>query len=149
MPEPTPLKYACITKYCYNTNIVACIGDNMLRKIGTTQGLSDAALEIVAARFKALGDPTRLKLVQLLFAGEKSVLELCSLTKMSQANISKHLSILSEQGLLGRRKEGLYVYYSIADDSLFDMCSLVCESLSDRFNKAQNEFKTKAARKAR
>ena len=59
---------------------------------------------------------------------------------MSQANISKHLSILSEQGVLARRKEGLYVYYSVADQTLYDLCALVCESLSERFNKAQQEF---------
>src|SRR5579875_3787589 len=73
----------------------------MLRKIGSTrEPLSEAALEIVAARFRALGDPTRLKLVQFLFEGEKSVQELCSRTGMSQANISKHLSILGGKGCL-------------------------------------------------
>jgi len=122
----------------------------MLRKLGRNKEvLSDAALEIVAARFRALGDPTRLKLVQLLFDGEQSVLELCNLTQMSQANISKHLSILSEQGLLARRKEGLYVFYSIADQSLYDLCSLVCESLSERFSRAQQEFKSTKPQLAR
>lgn len=120
----------------------------MLRKIGSTrEPLSEAALEIVAARFRALGDPTRLKLVQFLFEGEKSVQELCSRTGMSQANISKHLSILSEQGVLARRREGLFAYYSIADQSIYELCALVCNSLSERFTRAQQEFRSSRALK--
>jgi DNA-binding transcriptional ArsR family regulator len=111
--------------------------------------LSDQALQMVAARFKALGDATRLKLVQALFAGEKSVHELAALTQMSQANVSKHLSILADQGILARRKEGLFVHYRICDQSVYDLCALVCESLSDRFNRAQQELNTAGVRRTR
>jgi DNA-binding transcriptional ArsR family regulator len=116
---------------------------------GRKEPLSDSALQMVAARFRALGDPTRLKLVQLLFEGEKSVLELANLTQMSQANVSKHLSILADQGILARRKEGLFVHYRIADQTVYDMCALVCESLSDRFNRAQQEFTSTKIRQIR
>lgn len=122
----------------------------MLRPIGhRKEPLSDAALQMVAARFRALSDATRLKLLQSLFDGEKSVLELATLTQMSQANVSKHLSILADQGILSRRKEGLFVYYHIADQTIYDLCGLVCESLSDRYNKAQQEFNNTKSRQTR
>jgi len=104
------------------------------------QQLPKEALEIVAARFRALGDATRLELLQHLMDGEHSVQELCELTGMSQANISKHLSILSEQGILNRRKQGLYVYYSVVDMTIYQLCDLVCGSLSKRFAAAQKHF---------
>lgn len=102
--------------------------------------LPKEALEIVASRFRAMGDATRLELIQLLMDGEKSVQELCDLTEMSQANISKHLSILADQGILSRRKQGLFVYYSVGDRSIYQLCDLVCNSLAERFAKAQQHF---------
>ena len=90
------------------------------------------ALEIVAHRFRALGDATRLALLQALFEKERSVQELCALTKTSQANASKHLAVLLERGLVARRRQGLFTYYRIADPSLEQMCRLVCGSLAKR-----------------
>lgn len=107
---------------------------------GKKQPLSKDALEIVAARFRAMGDATRLELLQYLMDQEHSVQELCELTGMSQANISKHLSLLAEQGILNRRKQGLFVYYSVADMTIFQLCDLVCGSLSERFAKVQQHF---------
>lgn len=104
------------------------------------QPLPREALEIVAARFRAMGDATRLELLQYLMDREHSVQELCELTGMSQANISKHLSILADQGVLNRRKQGLFVFYSVADMSIFQLCDLVCGSLSARFAKVQQHF---------
>ncbi|MBS1989602.1 MAG: winged helix-turn-helix transcriptional regulator, partial [Cyanobacteria bacterium SZAS LIN-3] len=77
--------------------------------------MSRPALEIVAARFRALSDASRLQILQHLFSGEHAVQELCELTEMSQANVSKHLSVLAEQGIVQKRRQGLFVYYSIAD----------------------------------
>jgi ArsR family transcriptional regulator len=104
------------------------------------QPLPREALAIVAARFRAMGDTTRLELLQLLMEGEKSVQELCALTSMSQANISKHLGILADQGILNRRKQGLFVYYSVADTSIYQLCDLVCGALSERFARVQQHF---------
>ncbi len=104
------------------------------------QPLSKVALEVVAARFRAMGDATRLELLQHLMSGEHSVQELCELTGMSQANISKHLSLLSDQGILNRRKQGLFVFYSVADMTIYQLCDLVCGSLSARFAKVQQQF---------
>ena len=94
--------------------------------------LSREALELVAYRFRALGDPTRLALLQTLFEGERTVQELCGLTGTSQANASKHLALLLERGLVARRREGLFTRYRIADATLEKICRLVCDSLSER-----------------
>lgn len=94
--------------------------------------LSREALELLAQRFRALGDATRLALLQALFAEERTVQELCELTGASQANASKHLALLLEQGLVARRREGLFTRYRIADASLEGLCRLVCTSLAER-----------------
>ena len=105
--------------------------------------LSRPALEIVAARFKALSDPSRLEILQLLFKGEKSVQRLCELTEFSQANVSKHLSVLAEQGIVQKRREGLFTFYSIADDSIHELCSIVCGSVGKRYGQVMKEFSIK------
>ena len=90
------------------------------------------ALELIAKRFRALGDPTRLAMLQSLFAGERTVQELVELTGTSQANTSKHLGLLLEQGLVGRRRDGAFVRYRIVDATLEWLCQLVCGSLAER-----------------
>jgi ArsR family transcriptional regulator len=104
--------------------------------------LSDEALAMVAQRFRALGDATRLKIVQLLFGGERSVQTICDHVGTSQANVSRHLGALVDQGLLSRRREGLYAYYSIADPTLFALCELVCTAMADRFERARIHFES-------
>jgi DNA-binding transcriptional ArsR family regulator len=94
--------------------------------------LSREALELVATRFRALADATRLALLQALFGEEHTVQELCALTGASPANASKHLALLLEQGLVARRRDGLYTYYRIADPGLERLCHLVCGSLAER-----------------
>lgn len=94
--------------------------------------LSPAALELIAQRFRALGDPTRLALLQAMFEREQTVQDLCALTGASQANASKHLGLLLEQGLVARRRDGLFTRYRIADPTLERLCRLVCGSLAER-----------------
>lgn len=90
------------------------------------------ALEVVAQRFRALADATRLSLLQALFDGERTVQDLCARTAVSQANASKHLALLLEQGLVARRRDGLFTRYRIADPTLLTLCGLVCGALVDR-----------------
>ena len=99
---------------------------------GTKRLLSEAALEKVAERFKALSEPMRLRLVYALMEGEKPVSRLVEETGALQANVSKHLGILLDAGVLARRKEGTSAYYRIADETVFELCNLVCGSLEDR-----------------
>jgi ArsR family transcriptional regulator len=101
-------------------------------RAAATVPLSREALELLAQRFRALGDATRLALLQALFEAERTVQELCELTGASQANASKHLALLLEQGLVARRREGLFTRYRVADASLERLCRLVCRSLAER-----------------
>lgn len=90
---------------------------------------TEEALALVARRFAVLSEPMRLRLLHALFEGEKSVNTLVGVTGGTQANISRHLQTLADAGLLARRKEGLQVFYAIADPSIFELCDLVCGSL--------------------
>ncbi len=98
----------------------------------TKRRLSGAALGKVAERFKALSEPLRLRLLYALMDGEKTVSELVVETGGVQANVSKHLSVLLDAGILGRRKQGTSSYYRIVDESIFELCDLVCGSIHDR-----------------
>lgn len=90
-------------------------------------------LEQVAERFRLLGEPVRLQILNLLQAhGELNVQELIEATGQLQANVSKHLRLLRDAGLVSRRKEGLYVYYAISDPSLAGLCLLVCGRLQNQ-----------------
>ncbi len=102
--------------------------------------MSDEALELIARRFAVLSEPLRLKLVHALFEGEKSVNTLVALTGGTQANVSRHLQTLTQAHILGRRKEGLQVFYSIADPTIFKLCDLVCGSLEKQLAKQAGVF---------
>jgi DNA-binding transcriptional ArsR family regulator len=94
--------------------------------------LSEQALELIAARFRVLGEASRLKLIHALQEGEKSVTDLIRATGLAQANASRQLHTLTTAGILARRKEGLKVFYSIADPGIFKLCDLVCGSVQKR-----------------
>lgn len=102
--------------------------------------LTDDALELVARRFAVLAEPMRLRLIQALFDGEKNVTELVEATEGTQANVSRHLQTLTQAHILGRRKEGLQVFYAIADPSIFKLCELVCGSLEKSLTKQAGAF---------
>jgi ArsR family transcriptional regulator len=102
--------------------------------------LSDEALEIVAHRFAVLGEPARLRLIQALFDGELSVNELADATGGTQANVSRHLQTLARAHILSRRKDGLQVFYAIADPSIVKLCELVCGSLEKSLTKRAAVF---------
>jgi ArsR family transcriptional regulator len=100
--------------------------------------MSLEALRLVAARFKVLSDPTRLQILQLLQSGEESVSEIAQAVQTTQPNVSKHLRILQDAGLLSRRQDRNTVYYTIADQSVFELCDSVCSSLAERFSDHAN-----------
>lgn len=90
--------------------------------------LTESMTEVVAKRFRALGEPMRLRILQALEAGEKPVGDIVDLLEASQPNISKHLKALCQEGLVNRRREGLKIRYSIADPMVFKLCALICHS---------------------
>ena len=94
--------------------------------------LSPEAIGLVAARFKVMGEPFRLRLIQALDRSEKSISALAEELAASQPNVSKHVKILYDSGLIARRQEGNTVYCSIADATVFELCEVVCSSLRER-----------------
>jgi DNA-binding transcriptional ArsR family regulator len=94
--------------------------------------LSDEMVDLVAQRFRLLGEPVRLRLLQHLEGGARTVNELAEDLGGNQANISRHLSAMHAAGLLHRRPHGASVYYSIADPVVFKLCDLVCKSAAER-----------------
>jgi DNA-binding transcriptional ArsR family regulator len=95
--------------------------------------LIDAELvPVVAARFRALGEPGRLELLQHLLEGERSVGELVEATGRSQPNVSQHLAQLLKAGLVEARREGSRVFYKVVDPYLTRICDAVCQSLAVR-----------------
>lgn len=104
------------------------------------KNLSAEALELIANRFKILSEPLRLRILQNLQNGEKSVTELTDLIQTSQPNISKHLKILQTSGLVKRRQTGNTVFYAIADQSIFTLCEVVCDSLETRLKNQAEIF---------
>jgi len=81
---------------------------------------------LIAARFKVLGEPARLQLLDRLRGGEMTVGELVEQTELSQANVSKHLQVLHAHGFVAREKDGLYVRYRLADKTVFQLCDIMC-----------------------
>jgi ArsR family transcriptional regulator len=94
-------------------------------------------LERAAQRFKILSEPVRLELLnQLQTTDEMTVSELVEATGHRQANVSKHLGLMAREGLLDRRKDGLYVFYRISDPTLSALCMLVCGRLREEAQQA-------------
>lgn len=102
--------------------------------------LNEDILEHVAYRFKLLGEPMRLRILSALQGGEMCVQDLVEETDASQANVSKHLSLLKKEGILDRRKEGLKVFYFIKDESIFRLCDIVCNKLEEDTNRLKEAF---------
>jgi len=102
-----------------------------------------AALALVAARFRALGEPLRLRILQILAQGESTVSRLVGLVGSTQPNISKHLRILQEVGLVERRPQGGIANYAIADATVLELCDLVCAGVRERLEAQVNAMRAK------
>jgi DNA-binding transcriptional ArsR family regulator len=90
---------------------------------------TDAGCEEVAARFRALSEPTRLKILRCLARGEASVGRIVDEVGGTQANVSKHLAVLHDSALVDRRRDGTRMVYRLADLKLLRICSIVCEGV--------------------
>ena len=91
--------------------------------------IPDSLAELIAQRFRVIGEPTRIRILDRLREGETSVQDLTDALGSSQQNVSKHLGVLAQAGIVGRRKEGNLSLYSIVDESVFALCEQVCGSL--------------------
>jgi DNA-binding transcriptional ArsR family regulator len=94
--------------------------------------LPDPLVELIAERFRVMGEPARIRLLDRLRDGEATVQELTDAVGGSQQNVSKHLGVLHQAGIVSRRKDGVRVYYAIADPSVFTLCEQVCGGLAHR-----------------
>jgi DNA-binding transcriptional ArsR family regulator len=99
---------------------------------GVSHPLPDELVELIAERFRTLGEPTRIKLLDRLREGEATVFELTGLIGTTQQNVSKHLGVLQRVGIVARRKQGNFAYYRIVDDGVYSLCEHVCGSLQQQ-----------------
>jgi len=100
-----------------------------IKHSAASKQLPDAALELIAHRFRALSEPVRLKLLNTLMQGEKNVTQLVEAAGTGQANVSKHLSILKQAGMITTRRDGLATMCSISDPAIHQLCEIMCEKL--------------------
>jgi DNA-binding transcriptional ArsR family regulator len=91
--------------------------------------LPEPLLEAIAQRFRILGEPMRIRLLDQLRDAPATVQELQAATGASQQNVSKHLGVLLGAGLVSRTREGNSARYAITDDSVFELCEMVCGGL--------------------
>jgi DNA-binding transcriptional ArsR family regulator len=94
--------------------------------------LPDDLVELIARRFRVIGEPMRIRLLDRLRDGEATVSELSEALSASQQNISKHLAVLADVGILGRRKHGNHVYYRVVDEGVYALCEEVCGSVQQQ-----------------
>jgi ArsR family transcriptional regulator len=102
--------------------------------------LSPEQLDLIADRFRVLGEPTRLHILSALRGGERNVTELVDSTGFSQANLSKHLQLLLRLGFVGRRKEGVSTYYRLADPEIFRLCDIMCGRVEKEIKQRRRVF---------
>ncbi|PSB34368.1 ArsR/SmtB family transcription factor [Stenomitos frigidus] len=99
-----------------------------------------AVLEAVADYFKILSETSRLHILQCLRSGSMNVMELCEETGLGQANLSKHLKVMTQAGILTRHPKGTSAYYEIADPLVFEFCELACNQIGDRLRQQAETF---------
>jgi len=102
--------------------------------------LSPAALTLVANFFKVLSEVSRLQILCALKSGAQNVSEIITATGLGQANVSKHLKILSQAGIVSRYQKGVCVYYQISNPFIFELCDLVCNTLLVQLEHQNQQF---------
>ena len=96
--------------------------------------LPEPIVELVAQRFRVIGEPMRIRILDRLRDGDATVAELTESLGTSQQNVSKHLGVLHQAGILSRRKDGTSTLYAIADESVLALCEQVCGGLQRQFS---------------
>ena len=91
---------------------------------------SDQVFHDAAKTFRVMAAPLRLKIISALCQGEKNVGELLQSIDTTQPNMSQHLHTLHRAGILGRRRDGVQIYYRIVNESVVGMCRAMCVQLA-------------------
>lgn len=103
--------------------------------------LTNETLEQVARFLKAMGETNRLKILRTLHDGELTVTDIIAETTATQSNVSKHLAILTSEGIVAARKDGTSTYYKIADPNITAICDTVCRSIADRIRQSRTTLR--------
>ena len=111
---------------CNSTTVCLCYDTFMPKLASVPHPLPEPLIELVAQRFRVLGEPMRIKLLDRLREGDATVGELQAALGASQQNVSKHLGILHAAGMVSRTKQGNHARYAISDPSVFELCDQVC-----------------------
>jgi DNA-binding transcriptional ArsR family regulator len=127
---------------CYDMDL------NHAEGCASMEGLDERALEEVADFFGAFAVPMRLRILNALRHGERNVSDLTAEFGCSQANISKHLSLLAQKGLIAKEAHGTSAFYRILDPRIYQLCDLVCSQIGQRFAQ-QAELKDMFVRASR
>src|SRR5262245_3826680 len=101
----------------------------MLEPVSIPHPLPEALAELIALRFRVIGEPMRIRLLDALRDGPLTINELTVVLGASQQNVSKHVGVLAQAGIVAREKDGTRVRCSIADESIFKLCEIVCGGL--------------------
>jgi len=102
---------------------------------------SSETLIPIAEFFKVLSEVSRIQVLCCLKLGDKNVTEIIEATGLGQANVSKHLKVLSQAGIVTRHPQGTSVFYSISDPIIFNLCELVCDHLAIRLEAQMQQLK--------
>lgn len=109
--------------------------------------LSDEALRLVAARFRVLGDPNRLRILNTLMQAEHGVGDLVEASGLEQSNVSRHLAVLRGEGLVERESRGNRAVYRISDPSIVELCEIVCGEIVGQLSETLDAFPAARASK--
>jgi DNA-binding transcriptional ArsR family regulator len=112
-------------------HLYACMAIGVLKSRPSIQ-MAENMIEPVVRRFRALGEPQRLRILQVLESGEKTVNEVVDAIGTSQPTISRHLQALFDAGLVSRRRSGTSTVYFISDPLVFKLCDLTCRSVVEQ-----------------
>ncbi|MDJ0509766.1 MAG: metalloregulator ArsR/SmtB family transcription factor [Crocosphaera sp.] len=104
--------------------------------------LPPAVLAMIADFFKVLSEMSRLQIICALKNGEKNVSQIIEITGLGQANVSKHLKVLTQAGIVNRSQEGVNVFYAIANPLVFPLCEIVCNSIATQLQHKNQQLES-------
>ena len=104
----------------------------MNEQVAIPHPLPDALVVLIAQRFRVIGEPMRIRVLDALRDGPLTINELTETLGASQQNVSKHVGVLAQAGIVGREKDGNRVRCFIADESVFELCELVCGGMREQ-----------------
>ena len=93
--------------------------------------MDDEVFDLAARTFRVMSAPMRLKIISALCDGEKSVTQLLDCVQTTQPNMSQHLASLFRAGVVGKRRDGVSIYYRITNDRVVSLCRTLCQHLSE------------------